>query len=800
MPTPKSGTVVRILRFISQIMKSLWLFFPGILFLLFTMFCFWLLGQGKDIVIAFTENRSRTILHLNYTRIIFFLAIGFWVYVTWYSSRVITYIKRSKDEDSVRKVSGMDKEATEKLFIDEPGYFDLSNRFLDAIPRVLGNACFFILELAVLQSPILTHPLSFKVAFLILLIGLVIMGMINKWILTTQAPKPGFRTTFWFLLGLLIVFVIIISLFTKISIIALLLMLLLFHVVFIFYINLRRVQMEKDAVAIKLTVDKEVKGSRGFVHAIMDILCIPRKESAYFNYFLLIGVIGLVCYLSTIFSLTFARNIGPFPFIILAFGVLLAFGNSITAFSLRSRVNLHFLLFFFALILGLGETHYVRTPDLPGGDNKYLARPDLKTYLTAWVNERKASIDSCNGMYDVYFIMSNGGASRSGFWTAGVLGRIEDASLANQPSDRFSDHVFCLSGTSGGGVGVATFFSLLRDKEVKMKPLYDSSARDYLSEDYFTYTFARMLGPDYFNYVFHFNSAADRAAALEMSFESSSITKDTTYYRVPFNEPFSNFPAMKNGKIYLPILCVNTTRMQDGNPALVTNLNISRDTGIFNQRVDVIRLLPKEKDISITSGAILGARFPYLSPAGRIGNNYFVDGGYFDNSGAGVVQEMMRGIMNYAYDDSLHGGMLFKQIRKLHFKILHIINSPTDEASVVFSRVAPLKNDLLSPLLTIIGAYNMQTTVNDGRLINYIRDIDKYYQPNGADYTQVSLYKDSLEFSKDQLFLSGRFKTDPAYAMNWFMSDTTRRRINQRLDNSEGLANVIKHVIKKVNQ
>ena len=83
----------RLLRFLSNLLRSLWLFFPGILFLILTLMVFWTLGQGKDIVIAFTENKSRTILDFNYTRTIFFLAIGFWVYVSWYSSRIISYIK-----------------------------------------------------------------------------------------------------------------------------------------------------------------------------------------------------------------------------------------------------------------------------------------------------------------------------------------------------------------------------------------------------------------------------------------------------------------------------------------------------------------------------------------------------------------------------------------------------------------------------------------------------------------------------------------------------------------------------------
>ncbi len=199
-----------------------------------------------------------------------------------------------------------------------------------------------------------------------------------------------------------------------------------------------------------------------------------------------------------------------------------------------------------------------------------------------------------------------------------------------------------------------------------------------------------------------------------------------------------------------------------------------------------------EDDITLTSGAILGARFPYLSPAGRIADNYFVDGGYFDNSGAGVVQEIIRGILNIAKEDSLHNGTLYKQIRRLHFKVLHITNSPVNLDSSNIKRVAPFKNDLLAPILTIVGAYDMQTTVNDGRLINYIKDINRY-SDNKADYIQIPLYKDSSDWKLDPL--RARFKDkEPPYAMNWFMSDTTIRRIDKRLLEHQKLNSLIKNM------
>jgi hypothetical protein len=199
--------------------------------------------------------------------------------------------------------------------------------------------------------------------------------------------------------------------------------------------------------------------------------------------------------------------------------------------------------------------------------------------------------------------------------------------------------------------------------------------------------------------------------------------------------------------------------------------------------------LNKDEDITLASGAILGARFPYLSPAGRIAKDYFVDGGYFDNSGAGVVQEMIRGILNIAKDDSLHNGTLYKRVKRLHFKVLHITNSPVIPDSSDIAAVAPIKNDLMSPILTITGAYDMQTTVNDRRLINYISDINSYSGIK-ADYMQIPLYKDGSEWMEDPL--RERFKNEPPYAMNWFISYTTLRRIDARLREHPKLNALIK--------
>src|SRR5512140_35250 len=96
-------------------------------------------------MIAFTEGSSR----FNGKLIIFFLAIGFWVYVSWYTSRVIAYIKEKSRGNLIQA------------------------GFLDQYPRLAGNACFLVLELAVLQSPLSPHPLSLGLAWVLFVLFLL---------------------------------------------------------------------------------------------------------------------------------------------------------------------------------------------------------------------------------------------------------------------------------------------------------------------------------------------------------------------------------------------------------------------------------------------------------------------------------------------------------------------------------------------------------------------------------------------------------------------------------------------------
>jgi hypothetical protein len=212
--------------------------------------------------------------------------------------------------------------------------------------------------------------------------------------------------------------------------------------------------------------------------------------------------------------------------------------------------------------------------------------------------------------------------------------------------------------------------------------------------------------------------------------------------------------------------------MQDGTPGVVSNILI--DSAIFGKRIDILGLLQAGEDMRLSTAVVLGARFPYVSPAGRIHDSYFVDGGYFDNSGAGVVHEMILRLNQWVRDSSSYYPQLqnLQLPKKLRWYVIHITNSSREPAAL--HKVHPLVNDLLAPMQTLIGSYGTQTVVNNLRLINYLHEINK-----DTTYFPISLYA----------------KNDSnAYAMNWAISDTTLRKMNDRLYHYPRLDSLIRWI------
>jgi len=725
----KTGTALRkALKNLGLVLKLLWVFFPGVLLLGVAATLTSGLLHGQDAIVVALESRWRG----------FFIITGlvFWATVTWYSSRLIAY---NKDEIFLRFPKG-----------------------LYHAPRLLGYACLAVVLHAFLVLP--GHAIGQWPALGLLLLDISLYFLLHHrfeqmrdgW---TEDRLRRFRRRSWLAFAL--------AALTAGGLnepVAYVLSIPVLQACGLFNIVVRRrlhsgpvpdtpagsgdhpTGRTRQALQWVLT-DQHTAGPRTRNAETLE------GELAIFRWFNAISILSVWIYLAAIFLLPAARLISPLPIVLLALGVLIGFANILTVLSIKFETNLHFVFVALVFLVGLfTEPHDVRTtiPSEPSAGNLYHARPGLREYFLQWTQARRSELDDSSVQtYPLVIAIADGGASRSGYWTAGVLARLEDESQG-----RFSKHLFALSGASGGSVGNAAFFaSLQADTAEQRHSSHLDRCRTYLSNDFLSFTLARLLGPDLFKPIFPFDAVYDRAAALERSLES---VPEGRYLARSMAQPFSDHchPWRKTG----PALLINTTRMQDGRPGAVSTLRL--DSQIFGTRIDVLASLRPWEDLRLSSAVVLGARFPYISPAGRIHANYFVDGGYFDNSGAGVAHEILIAL-HQIISESIRTNPNHP-LRKLRFHVLHTRNATLDEKTV--GKVHPLVNDLAAPVKTLLGAYSTQTDVNNQRLVRYLRAIP---DSNGL-YWNIDLYRSGEE---------------ERFPLNWVISETSRRRMDERLHN-----------------
>ena len=731
-----NGLLKRFAILLRNLFRALWVFFPAILFMVLTLVCFWNLSQGKDLMVLATEHRGFFLL--------FQFVLAFLVLVSWYAARTVANAK---------------KEST----YTAPGY--LQEGYYKHTPRFIGFTLFTIIMLAFAQTPLFGEGIETdsKWYYVILAASVPYYFLLNNFF-ERHFKVIRFNRLFWITMAIIFTGSLLITLNIRQYSWLVIVMLLILQACFLVLVVTRREVLQQGA-------GEETLPGAPKTFTIAGVVGIPREELKFHAGFLIASVIALAIYLTCTFKVGFAVGLGSFPFVLLAFAVFMGFGFIITFISIRIGINLHLIILIVAFVFGQWtERHRV---DLLKKNEavsyNFTNKASVRDYFIQWVKDRDSFI-SKSKEFPVYFVLSDGGAFRSGYWVASVLGKLEDTSHHD-----FSRHLFCLSGASGGSVGNAAFFTLLKDastqpgKNLPGNQSFCEAGKAYLRSDFLTYTLSRMLGHDFFVPMLPFSTHNDRAKALTEALEEAP--KDGVLLKSQLQVPFSELAVYKNKvTTSLPILCVNTTRMQDGQPAVISTIDI--DPLTFNNRVDVLARLNHDRDMKLSTAVVLGASFPYVSPAGRIdgikpGNGqeypfYFVDGGYVDNSGAGVVHEMI--IKLNALRDSICNSaadtILRNNCRKISFYVMHISNG--NEGERLLKKINPFVNDLAAPLKTLMGAYGVQTTINDSRLKNYLRTM----YGNELHYKPINLY---------------RPREPLKYSMNWVISRHTLDSMDKRL-------------------
>jgi hypothetical protein len=304
----------------------------------------------------------------------------------------------------------------------------------------------------------------------------------------------------------------------------------------------------------------------------------------------------------------------------------------------------------------------------------------LTDMFDKWLAQRQAadgeSFKRAGVGYPVFIVSAQGGGIYAAAGTSAFLASMQD------PCENFAQHVFAISGVSGGAVGAALFAASLPDaltREARCDPdrpkALTERTRDIVRQDHLSPALA-LIWPDIARKLSPWHDATfDRSAVLERSFACA--------FDRP--EPWYLCPAANGGKGLriafqdhwrpdrpAPALILTGTWVETGfrtafapfplhavsDGTLESFYRGADGNGDFKyQGVDL------EAPRSLIEAAFVSARFPGIVPAwqrtatltesnaSRTWN--FVDGGYVDNSGATTALELYQVLAQHAKERKL---------------------------------------------------------------------------------------------------------------------------------------------------
>ena len=445
-----------------------------------------------------------------------------------------------------------------------------------------------------------------------------------------------------------------------------------------------------------------------------------------------------------------APALGSAGIVLLAAAGWIAVASSLDYIGMRFHVPVFSALLVTAVIFSWwNDNHAVRTL----AEAQPTPRPNLRASLRAWIARHDAAIQ--RGERVPFFVVNaEGGGVRAAYWTVTVLGEIHKRHPA------FANHVFSLSGVSGGSLGASVFVALLNESRDASQPFeLKKKAQEILSEDFLSPVVGTMLYPDLAQRFLPFSVPAfDRAATLEQAWERA--WEKHVKGRNRMSEPFDR---LWEGKEWTPALLLNATWVETGKRIITSNMRVAA-TRRREDFVDVedAHAFFAPRSVSLSTAAHMSARFTYVSPAGSLeknGKTYgrVVDGGYFENSGATTTLAILQTLDQLAHTD--------ERWNLVDPYVIHISNEPVeaefanDSLRLALGNPNIKPNDFLNEALSPLWA-----------LVN-TRNARGYYARESAAW----------QVSHDNYLHFGLCRRSANAPLGWVLSRSTRERMDSQL-------------------
>lgn len=303
---------------------------------------------------------------------------------------------------------------------------------------------------------------------------------------------------------------------------------------------------------------------------------------------------------------------------------------------------------------GLADNHaFRRSKDPPRAD-----RPAVGAVFRQWLEARAdlADYEKAGKPYPVFVVAAEGGGLYAAYHAAQFLTRMQDL------CPNFSQHVFAISGVSGGSLGAAVFAALAKQDATNQasQPCRSSlpgagelqaRANHILSADLLSPIVWSGLFPDFLQRfipqpILDFDRGVALEEALERAWHRDPKAGANQLGRFLYELCGEGLMGCSRGAT--PILALNVTNVETGMQMVLSPVDF-RSVGppwTKSRRIyDVFSSgAGEEVDIRLSTAVGLSARFPWLSPPGwhtypdasrpnLLRRMSYVDGGYVDNSG-----------------------------------------------------------------------------------------------------------------------------------------------------------------------
>jgi hypothetical protein len=429
--------------------------------------------------------------------------------------------------------------------------------------------------------------------------------------------------------------------------------------------------------------------------------------------------------------------------------------------------------------------------------------PEMRDAFREWLTVRRPAIEAYRKKgkaYPVFVVAAQGGGIYAAYHSSLSLARLYDA------CPEFANHVFILSGVSGGSLGSAVFAELVRSVPESLQnkpgvasegcnprpgaPKLEDKVKAFFTADFLSPVVDSALVFDIPSLIVPWlRFGLDRAYALEYAFEDAwkrAGVDGRDKYGMTANfygrwKPDSPAPALflsTTGVNYgIPVLVsqiawaqVPRLRLrpagQGGNGDELTELlrrmraqdERSRDTAIAN-------ILDFRPDLQVTTSTAiaLSARFPYVTPPANIRRNdriktpialyekikvlELLDGAYFDNSGGWVAIDILEDLERYLRSRRREEFKEFKD--DIKFQLVRF----TDRSAQRYGNASDEEHfELITPLV----AFNAVRLAR-GAQLRGVRELERT--------------------KENFIYLSDPWFQPP---LNWLLSEATKRDIELR--------------------